>query len=186
MKLSLSDEPITIELLAESLQRTGSAVITINGTSMHPTLQMGWRVYLRPATGDDVRVGEIAVFRGERYLTVHRLVFRHRTRDRVRLVFRGDYNRVREWVDPASVIARVVAIEVPGLEKDAARVVALEPDVLTRFYQLAQIFAPLARSILPRDDAEAGQAPPGLPGRLARSLVRGTERLLTLFLPERR
>jgi hypothetical protein len=187
MKLSLSDEPVTIELLAESLRRTGSAVITINGTSMHPTLQMGWQVYLRPATGEDLKVGEIGVFRGERYLTIHRLVFRDRTRDRVRLLFRGDYNRTREWVDPASVIARVVAVEVPGLEKGAARVVALEPDALSRFYQVTQWLAPLARSILPSRGAESdGQARPGIPGRVARALVRGAEKVFTLFLPQRR
>src|SRR4029077_15285364 len=51
MKLNLSDEPLTAELLAEALGRTGSAVISVNGTSMHPTLQFGWRVYLRPARG---------------------------------------------------------------------------------------------------------------------------------------
>src|SRR5262249_23926457 len=76
VRLNLSDEPLTAELLSESLRRTGSAVIAVNGTSMHPTLQFGWRVYLKPARGDELRIGDIAVFRGERYLTIHRLVWR--------------------------------------------------------------------------------------------------------------
>ncbi len=190
MRLNLSDEPVTAELLSESLRATGSAVIAVNGTSMHPTLQMGWRVYLRPATGDDLRVGEIAVFRGEHYLTIHRLVFRQRTATGERLVFRGDYNRVREWVDPASVIARVVAIEVPGRKKGTERVVAIEPDILARFYRLNHAIASLLRPILPQQGpagpGEAAANRPGRLGRLARSVFSGTERFLALFLPGRR
>src|SRR5437867_10066734 len=111
MKLNLSDEPLTVDLLTEALRRTGSAIVAVNGTSMHPTLQMGWRVYLRPARGEELRVGEIAVFRGDRHLTIHRLVWKERGDGPERLVFRGDYNRLRERVAAEAVLARVVAVE---------------------------------------------------------------------------
>ena len=184
MKLNLSDEPLTADLLAESLRRSGSAVVAVNGTSMHPTLQFGWRVYLRPARGEDLKVGDIAVFRGERYLTIHRLVWKERAEGVVRLVFRGDYNRTRERVDPVAVIGRVVAVEVPGIKKGMERVVAIEPDSLAYFYRLTFAFSRVLRPLLPRSAATGGRIGPI--GRAARATFAGMERLLSLFLPERR
>lgn len=184
MKLNLSDEPLTAELLSESLRRTGSGMIAVNGTSMHPTLQFGWRVYLRPATGDDLRIGDIAVFRGEHYLTIHRLVWRERLPSGERLVFRGDYNRLRERVDPSAVIARVAAVEIPGRKKGTERVVAIEPDVLAYFYRLCFGVSRLLAPLLP--GKHRPDAPIGPIGRAARSVFAGCERLLSFFLPERR
>ena len=184
MKLNLSDEPLTAELLSESLRRTGSAVIAVNGTSMHPTLQFGWRVYLRPARGEDLRIGDIAVFRGERYLTIHRLVWRERAGGIERLVFRGDYNRARERVDPVAVIARVAAVEIPGRKKGMERVVAIEPDVLACFYRASYRVSRLLRPLVPRSARPEGRIGPL--GRAARAAFAGIERFLSFFLPERR
>jgi len=184
MKLNLSDEAITAELLAESLRRSGSAIISVNGTSMHPTLQMGWRVYLRPAKGGDLRVGEIAVFRGGSYLMIHRLVWKVGPRGAQRLVFRGDYNRLRERVDASAVIAKVVAVEIPGRKKGMERVVSLEPDVLARFYQLTYGLSRLLGPVLPAAPDPGGEIGPF--GRAARAAFAGIERFLSLFLPERR
>ena len=186
MKLNLSDEPVTAELLAESLRRKGSAVIAVNGTSMHPTLQMGWRVFLEPIRAEDLRVGEIGVFRGEHYLTIHRLVFRERDASgALTLVFRGDYNRVRERVEAAAVVARVVAVEVPGPRRGIGRIVEVSPDVLARFYRLTHLAARIVRPIAPVL-RPAGAAPVGRIGRAARALFSFAERCLSFFLPERR
>jgi signal peptidase I len=184
MRLNLSDQPVTAELLAEGLRRTGSALIAVNGASMHPTLQMGWRIYLRPATGDDLKPGEIAVFRTEHHLTVHRLVWIEESPAGKTLVFRGDFNRVRERVPASAVLARVVAVEVPGARRGMEKVVALEGDALSLFYGTCWAVRRLLRPILPVP------APPGTPpgpfGRAARALLAGTERLLSFFLPGRR
>jgi signal peptidase I len=184
MKLNLSDEPLTAELLGEALARTGSAIIAVNGISMHPTLQFGWRVYLRPARGADLKVGDIAVFLGENHLTIHRLVWKESAGGVSRLVFRGDYNRARERVDPSAVIAKVVAVEVPGIKKGMERVVAIEPDSLAYFYRLTFAFSRVLRPLLPRSAATGGRIGPI--GRAARATFAGMERLLSLFLPERR
>ncbi len=184
MRLNLSDEPVTAELLAESLRQTGSAVVAVQGTSMHPTLQMGWRVILEPARGEDLRVGEIAVFRGALYLTIHRLVYRDPGPEGSKLVFRGDYNRLRERVDPSAVVGRVRAIEVPGRTPDGFRVEVLRPDILSRFYRLTQMSATLLRPVLPRLIPE--DRPPGPFGRRVRAVFSLTERLLSLLLPQRR
>ena len=184
MKLNLSDEPVTAELLAEALARSGSAVIAVNGTSMHPTLQMGWRVYLRPARGADLKVGEIAVFRGDRHLTIHRLVWKERGDGPARLVFRGDYNRLRERVAPETVLARVVAVEVPGPRKGMERVVTLERDLLSFFYLASFALYSLLRPILPA--SRPVERPPGFLGRAARRTFAALERLASLGLSERR
>jgi signal peptidase I len=183
MKLNLSDEPVTVELLADSLNRTGSATIAVNGNSMHPTLQMGWRIHLEPVRGDQLRIGEIAVFRGDHYLTIHRLVWREHDDSGERLVFRGDYNRVRERVDPAAVIARVVAVDLPATRRGMETITVIEPDILTRFYRFSHALYSLLRPLLPKD---LWRTPPGRLGRVARSLFRGAERTLSVFLPQRR
>ncbi len=184
MRLNLSDEPLTAELLAESLGRSESALIGVNGTSMHPTLQMGWRVYVRPVKGADLKIGEVAVFRGDRYLTIHRLVWKEGSGEALRLVFRGDYNRQRERVDASAVIAKVVAVEIPGRRKGMERVVSLETDVLARFYRIAFGVYRLVRPILPPPPAPG--APIGPLGRAVRAAFAGIERFLALFLSERR
>jgi len=184
MRLNLSDQPLTAELLAESLDRTGSAVIAVNGTSMHPTLQYGWRVFVAPARGGDLKVGDIAVFRGRYYLTIHRLVWKEQADGAVRLVFRGDYNRERERVDPSAVIARVVAVEVPGRKKGMERVIAVEPDILAWFYRASFGLSRVFRPILPKPVAAGGRIGPF--GRAARATFAAVERLLSFFLPERR
>jgi len=184
MRLNLSDQPVTAELLAEVLRRTGSARIAVNGTSMHPTLQMGWRVFLRPATGDDLRPGEIAVFRTEHHLTIHRLVWIEKGPAGTTLVFRGDYNRLRERVPPSAVVARVVAVEVPGARRGMEKVVALEGDALSMFYGACWSIHRLLRPILPAP-APSG-ASPGPFGRAARALLAAAERGLSYLLPGRR
>ena len=181
MKLNLSDEPITAELLAEALGRAGSAVIAVNGTSMHPTLQMGWRVFLEPARGADLRVGDIAVFRGGHHLTVHRLVWRERGAGG-HLIFRGDHNRVRERVPPEAVVARVVALEVPR-GRGPGRIVALEPDILGRFYRLAHLVGSLLRPVVPAADPRSS---PGPLAGVVRAMFRLLESLVSIFLPQRR
>jgi peptidase S24-like protein len=184
MRLNLSDQPVTAELLAEGLRRTGSAIIAVNGTSMHPTLQMGWRIYLKPATGDDLRPGEIAVFRTEHHLTVHRLVWIDARSEGTTLVFRGDYTRARERVAPSAVVARVAAVEIPGARRGMEKVVPIEGDVLGAFYRASWTVYRALRPVLPKP------APPGTPpgpiGRAARRLFAATERILSFFLPERR
>ncbi len=184
MKLNLSDEPQTVELLAEALKKTGAAVISVNGNSMYPTLQMGWRVHLQPATGGDLKIGMFGVFRGERYLTVHRLVWRERGPEGERLVFRGDYNRLRERVPPEAVIARVVAIQIPGRRPGTERTLVVQPDLLTWFYRVVYGTAVIFRPLLPRPKSASDR--PGPLGTVLRGVFAATERVISLLLRDRR
>ena len=183
MRLNLSDEPLTAELLAEALRRTGHGRIAVLGTSMHPTVQMGWRVVVRPARGEELRPGDIAVFRTEHHLTVHRLVWIERRREGTVLVFRGDYNRIRERIAPEAVVARAVAIEIPSQRPGDEQVSALGFDALAIFYRLAWIasrpFAPLVKPKPPG-------TPPGPLVRGGRAVFAALERFAGFFLPQSR
>jgi signal peptidase I len=184
MRLNLSDEPVTAELLSEVLHRTGTARITVNGSSMHPTLQTGWGVYLKPVEGMGLRPGDIAVFRTEHNLTVHRLVWIESGPEGPVLIFRGDYNRLRERVPPRAVVARVVAVEVPGRKRGMGKIVALEGDVLTLFYRASWLTYRALRPILP--NPARSDVPPGWFGRTLRALFAGAERALSWLLPQKR
>ena len=184
MRLNLSDDALTADLLAEGLRRTGSVRLAVNGSSMHPTLQTGWHVYLEPAAGADLRPGDIAVFRTEHHLTIHRLVWIEARPEGRTLVFRGDYNRLRERVPESAVLARAVAVEIPGMMRGQERVVALERDALTLFYRGAWGVRRLLAPVLPAPRPPG--RPPGPIGRAARAALAGVERLLTWLLPGRR
>ena len=184
MRLNLSDEPVTAELLAESLRKTGTARIAVSGTSMHPTLQMGWWIYVEPVGDEDLKPGAIAVFRGEHFLTVHRLIWIERRPEGRQLVFQGDYSRLRERVPASAVLGRVVAVEIPGSRRGLERVVALEGDVLSWFYRGVHALHAVLRPLWPALDAP--HTPPGPVGRFMRRSLAGAERFLSLFLPQRR
>jgi len=185
MRLNLSDEPATAELLAEALRRAGGAVITVNGTSMHPTLQMGWRVHLGPLPPEGLGIGELGVFRGREHLTVHRLIWKETGSAGETLIFRGDYNRLRERIAPNDVIARVVAIEVPGRQRGLERTLAVQPDILTWFYRTCYRLHALLRPLMPRPRRAPGYAP-GPVGRASRALFTAVERVLSATLRDRR
>ena len=185
MRLNLSDESLTADLLAEALRKSGTARITVSGTSMHPTLQMGWWIYVEPARGEDLVPGAIAVFRGEQYLTVHRLIWIDRDSSGASLLFRGDYSRVRDRVPASAVVGKVVAIEIPGQTRGLERIVALEGDALTWFYRALHVLHTALGPVLPPARTTAAN-PPGAIGRLARRAVTSAEKVLTWFLPQRR
>src|SRR5260221_248551 len=97
---------------------------------------------------------------------------------------RAAYTRLRKRIDPAAVIGRVVAIEMPGKKGEAVRVELLKPDILARFYRLNQAAASLLGPLRPR--LLPAEGTPGPFGRAARSVFSVLERLLSLLLPQSR
>ena len=95
-----------------------------------------------------------------------------------------DYNRERERVDPSAVIARVVAVEVPGLKKGMERVVAIETDILALFYRASFALSRLFGPLLPKPVSPGSRIGPI--GRVGRATFAAMERFISFFLPERR
>jgi hypothetical protein len=100
-----------LDLIGKS-GRLGS--VALNGLSMHPTFAGVERLAVE-FSPQRVSFGDVLVFRQRGLLVVHRLVQRQRRGDAVRLRTRGDGTiGFDPWVDPASVIGRVVAVGFAG------------------------------------------------------------------------
>jgi len=132
------DAPAALEIAIESLARTGRLRFRAGGASMMPTLWPGDELHLEACGQAALRAGDIAAFRRDGRLFVHRVV-------RVEadgVVTQGD---ALHWEDPfvpsAYVIGRLAAFErrgrlraVPstGPIRRAARALLRRSDFATR------------------------------------------------------
>ncbi len=100
-----------VELIGKA-GRLGS--VTVTGTSMLPTFRGVERLAVE-FSPSDLAFGDVLVFRQRGNLVVHRLVQSRRSADSVRLRTRGDGTiSFDPWLDPESVIGRVVAVGYAG------------------------------------------------------------------------
>ena len=84
------------------------------GWSMTPFVQPGDRLVVQPATAEQLRIGDLVVFRSTDAATMvcHRLVRRTRRGAAWWLCLRGDAgNGTGEWIEAERVHGRVVAIQ---------------------------------------------------------------------------
>jgi hypothetical protein len=96
-----------VELIGKT-GRLGS--VEVSGSSMIPTFARVERLAIEFAPRD-IAFGDVLVFRQRGILVVHRLVQRQRSAGSVRLRTRGDGTITFDpWLDPGSVIGRVVAV----------------------------------------------------------------------------
>jgi hypothetical protein len=80
--------------------------VVVTGSSMRPLVPDGARVRARPCHPDELRPGQIALFRHERGLVVHRVVATRRS-PRPEVAERGDAAAVLTWRGPAAVVGLV-------------------------------------------------------------------------------
>ncbi len=101
---------LDIEKIAEDLLRNEHPVcLTVFGPSMRPTLRDGDRVQIVPSRAEELKQGDIALFRQHGRLSLHRLVGRAAEG---RLFFAGDADLWRqELADPKDVLGRAAARE---------------------------------------------------------------------------
>ena len=97
-------------LYREALRKGQPLWFRVSSGSMHPLLRVGEEVYIEPATGSDLQVGEIAAFESGAGLVIHRIVQRRSDRDGIQLVEMSDTQLRAGPVESAAVIGRVVAI----------------------------------------------------------------------------
>ncbi|HEY3357956.1 MAG TPA: S24/S26 family peptidase [Polyangia bacterium] len=83
--------------------------IAVSGGSMRPLVPPGARVRVRPCALEEVRPGQIALFRHERTLIVHRVVAVRR-RPRVAIAERGDASPTTTWRDAAALVGLVEGV----------------------------------------------------------------------------
>ncbi|MBI4161221.1 MAG: hypothetical protein HY509_02100 [Acidobacteria bacterium] len=80
---------------------------------MLPTLPEGSAVRVRPARAEEIPVGRIAVFRKDRLLVIHRLVWKRRIDGILRCAFKGDNGGAVDRV-PGDLVLGVVEGRAPA------------------------------------------------------------------------
>lgn len=105
---------LLIELLDEALEKGWEPSLRVASGSMQPLIQPGDRVTVKHADVDQVKFGDIIVFRLQEVLVVHRVIGRLRIDGRTFFLQKGDSNLAASPVPSDDVLARVVAIGKAG------------------------------------------------------------------------
>lgn len=121
---------------AESLMDDGkSLIIKMKGFSMYPTLRPGDLGYVERCGMEDIRVGDIIVFRNHKQLVAHRLMKLYHVDGQLRAESRGDNNREKDQVviSELNLFGKLVAYEHKGKKQDVDS---------PRMKRLERLFAP--------------------------------------------
>lgn len=109
-----STNPIR-EIFAEQLRRGQLVRINIKGSSMHPLIQMGDIVVVRPVRFEEARIGDIIVYTRdlEQGFTAHRLIRKTRDKEGRKYLFtKADANIHGDFpVYPEDIYGKVLTIE---------------------------------------------------------------------------
>lgn len=114
---ALTRDPRRLAALCELWRASGQEVwITLQGGSMEPALPSGSRLLLRCGAWEP-QVGEVAAFRREGYLVVHRIlrVEAGTGSGERQFLFQGDANREPDApVSEGDLVGRVIEVRTPG------------------------------------------------------------------------
>lgn len=168
------------EILLEALEGGSSGILHVRGNSMLPTLQEGTVVRIRPAGAEAIAVGRIAVFRKDRMLVIHRLVWKRRENGEIRYLFKGDNAPVIDRVEAARVLGVVEGI-VSASGSIASNGAAWEPlgwDAAGLTYRVSHMFlSPLLRLV-----GFLTGRPESMPSRRFRNLLKRVHRMVEAVL----
>lgn len=108
------DEPIPQDLIHELQEdlyaKTGRQWAQITSGSMRPLLQVDDTVLIERVAPQDVRWGDIVLFRTEGRRVVHRVIGKGRRQGEPAFLEKGDFNQGTSWVLAEQVCGRVVAV----------------------------------------------------------------------------
>lgn len=97
--------------IAQLLEQQGRVTLRVRGSSMLPWVKPGDVALIRRAGIDDVRCGDVVLFRRDERLFVHRLVEKHGTLREARFLAKGDAHPGADgMVDRDLVLGRVIRI----------------------------------------------------------------------------
>lgn len=92
------------------MERVKERTIEVAGGSMRPLIPVGARVRVVSCEPEEIRVGDIALFRHGRSLIVHRVVELRREGETIRFAERGDAALTVRWRDRHEFVGRVVGV----------------------------------------------------------------------------
>ena len=97
--------------IAEGIQASKRIVLRVHGTSMLPWVRPHDIAIIRRATLDDIRCGDVVLFRRNDHLFVHRVVERRSTVDGAQFVAKGDAHLNSDGhVEESQLLGRVTRL----------------------------------------------------------------------------
>jgi len=142
--------------IADALQRSGRISLRVHGTSMLPWVRPSDIALIRQTSIENVRCGDVVLFRRENHLFVHRIVEKRGSLDASQLFSKGDAHPSSDGVVlEQELLGRVVRIYRDGrrIDLDAPRQLALglfisQLSLYSRFwYPLAKFVAVVTRPV---------------------------------------
>ena len=106
------------EITTSALNDLWEALVTKNGTcwakvvsrSMYPTIKIGDQVLVEKVRPDEVRFGDIIVFRQNRRLVIHRVIGKSEHGGQFHFLEKGDANLQSSLVSAEDIIGKVIII----------------------------------------------------------------------------
>jgi hypothetical protein len=101
-----------LDLLLDEKLREGKLItLPVLTGSMHPFLIPGKKVVVRYTSWEKCHVGDIILFRQDKELTAHRLLFRFKWGTSGILLQKGDSNALGSFIRPYQVVGKVIRAE---------------------------------------------------------------------------
>jgi hypothetical protein len=116
------------ERIANALAKRGHVSMRVHGTSMLPWVRPGNIALIRQTSVENVRCGDIVLFRRDTHLFVHRIVEKRGLLDTAQLFSKGDAHPTSDGqVKEGQLLGRVVRIykDGDGIDLDAPGQLAL-------------------------------------------------------------
>jgi len=142
--------------IADALKRRGRISLRVHGTSMQPWMRSKDIALIRQISIENVRCGDVVLFRRENHLFVHRIVERRGSLKAAQLLSKGDAHPTSDGVvQEQELLGRVTRIYRNGrrIDLDAPRQLALglfisQLSLHSRFwYPLAKLAAIMTRPV---------------------------------------
>lgn len=104
--------PSIVKLSADLLAHNVAISMQTQGASMFPAVPGGSVLRVEPVKMEDLRRGDVIVYRVGGRMVAHRLIRQEQVNGRIRLITRGDAfpGTALEEVEPSQVLGRVAAI----------------------------------------------------------------------------
>lgn len=140
--------------IADALERRGRISLRVHGTSMQPWVRPKDIAMIRPISIENVRCGDVVLFRRENHLFVHRIVEKRGSLNAAQFFTKGDAHPTSDGVvQEQELLGRVTRIYRNGrrIDLDAPRQLALglfisQLSLYSRFwYPLAKFAAMVTR-----------------------------------------
>ena len=121
-----AQEPSSLlsSLFIQAVREGQTIWFRVASNSMFPLFQRDDAVSIAPATADAIRLGEIAAFETKDGLLIHRIIHRQQNGQTIRLLQMSDVDLFASWIEPTSVVGKVIAVRKEGKQVNLAHPIA--------------------------------------------------------------